>query len=147
MMTSKPDYFWQLYSHVNQYLTLCLIHVQKFVRYLKVYFFLISLRFLLNLPDEYFEASHSRPSGWTNVVLNYIGPNDGQGIRMFIDGAEVSSDTTKSVGGYSAGDGRIVVGRFATDLDRDYASVMVDELIYFNAALTSTEVQLIYNSA
>ena len=66
---------------------------------------------------------------------------------MYINGTEVASDTTKHEGSYSPGDGRIVVGRYYTDKDRDYASVQVDELIYFDAALTSDDVQLIYNSA
>ena len=61
--------------------------------------------------------------------------------------AEEASDTTKEGGSYSDGDGSIVVGRYYTDRDRDYASVQVDELIYFDAALTSAEVQSIYNSA
>ena len=66
---------------------------------------------------------------------------------MYVNGEEVASDTTRSTHPRSAGDGRIVLGRIHTDLDREYASVMVDELIYFNAALTSNEVQSIYNSA
>ena len=59
----------------------------------------------------------------------------------------MASDTTKSGGSRSAGDGRIVVGKRYTDKDQDYASVQVDELIYFNASLISDEVQSIYNSA
>ena len=90
---------------------------------------------------------HSTPTGWIHIVLNYLGPNDGEGIRMFYNGAEVASDATKDMYPRSPGDGRIVVGRFNTDMDKDYASVQVDELIYFNAALTSDEVQSIYNSA
>ena len=80
-------------------------------------------------------------------MLNYIGPNDGEGIRMFIDGAEVRSSTTGSGRSASVGEGRIVVGRYYPDRDEHYASVQVDELIYFNAALTNEDVQSIYNSA
>ena len=47
----------------------------------------------------------------------------------------------------SAGGGRIVVGRWYPDQDQNYTSVQVDELIYFNASLTSDDVQSIYNSA
>ena len=90
---------------------------------------------------------HSKPSGWTHVVLNYIGPNDGEGIRGYVNGVEVASDTTKTNASHSAGDGRIVVGRFKTDTDLSYASVHVDELIYFEASLTNDDVQSIYNSA
>ena len=80
-------------------------------------------------------------------MLNYIRPNDGEGIRIYYNGQVVANDTTKNERPYSAGDGRIVVGRYYPDLDRNYASVQVDELIYFNAALTSDEVQSICNSA
>ena len=80
-------------------------------------------------------------------MLNYIGPSDGEGIIVYINGTEVASVTTKFGLLFSAGDGRIVVGRRFTDLDGGYASVEVDELIYFNAALSDTDVQSIYNSA
>ena len=56
------------------------------------------------------------------------------------------SDTTKSGGPYSAGDGRIVVGRCYTDDNGEYASVQVDELIFFNQPLSTVEIQAIYNS-
>ena len=46
-----------------------------------------------------------------------------------------------------AGDGKIVVGRQYTNRDEQHGSVEVDELIYFNAALTSDNAQSIYNSA
>ena len=81
--------------------------------------------------------------------MNYMGPNHGQGIGMFIDGAEVASDTIKETGSTPAPlqlDGRIVVGRRYTNRDKDYASVQVDELIYFNQALTDEEIRSIYNS-
>ena len=57
------------------------------------------------------------------------------------------SDTDKSEWSYSPGEGRIVVGRLYTDKDQNYTSVQVDELIYFNAALTTDDVRSIYNSA
>ena len=80
-------------------------------------------------------------------MVNYIGPSDGEGVSIYYDGAEVASDTTKSAKSKPAGDGRIVVGRRYTKKDCDYASVEVDELIYFNDSLTSDEVQSFYNSA
>ena len=89
---------------------------------------------------------HSVPTKWTHIVLNYIGPNDGQGIRIYFDGLKVKSDTDKRARSYSAGNGRIVVGRKFTNQDRDYVSVEMDELIFFNAALRSDNVQSIYNS-
>ena len=95
--------------------------------------------FLL-LQDGQFFSIHSKPAGWTHIVLNYIGPNDGQGITIYINGTEVGSDTSKSAGPYSAGDGRIVVGRLFTDSDKWYSSVQVDELSFFNCHLSPAEI-------
>ena len=104
------------------------------------------LRFRVFLPDGYFYRSHPEQTGWTHVVLSYIRPNDGEGIRIYYDGAEVTSDISKNGGPNKAGDGRTVVGRRYIDRDSGYVSVQFDELIYFNAALTDTDVHLIYNS-
>ena len=105
------------------------------------------LRFRVYLPDGYFWTGHNRPTGWTHIVLNYIGPQISEGIRIYVNGTEVKSDTTKTSGSLRAGDGRIVVGRHYTDRDGYYASVQVDELIYFDAALTTDNILSIYNSA
>ena len=64
---------------------------------------------------------------------------NGEGIKLFINGEEKARDTTKGSGTFPTGDGRIVLGRGYTDQDQDYASVMIDELIYFNKALTDEE--------
>ena len=86
-----------------------------------------------------------QPTDWIHVVGNYIGPYDGQGTRMFIDGTEVDSDTDKHGGPYPTGDGRIVVGRFHTNIDGWYHSVYVDELFFFNRSLSTEEIVQIYN--
>ena len=67
---------------------------------------------------------------------------------MYYDGQEVESDTGKdTTRSYIFGDGRTVVGRLYTDQNDSYSSVQVDELMYFNASLTSDDVQSIYDSA
>ena len=104
------------------------------------------LRFRVILSDRWFHTDHSVPTGWTHVVGNYIGPNNGAGIRIFINGAEVASDTTKAEWSHIVGDSRIIVGRRYTDCDQKYISVQVDELIYFNASVTSDDVQSVYSS-
>ena len=90
-----------------------------------------------------YEAFYDEPTGWTHVVLNYIGSNDGQGIRGYVNGEEVASDTDKAVWSYPAGDGRIVVGRLCTDSSWYQASAEVDELVVFNHSLTVEEIQLL----
>ena len=71
-----------------------------------------------------------------------MGPNNSEGISMFYDGTRVASDTTK-LWSFSAGDGRIVVGRINTDKDNRYSSAEIDELIYFNNSLSTEEIALL----
>ena len=99
------------------------------------------------LTDGYFYTSNPTPTGWFHIVLNYIGPNNGEGIRMFINGAEVASKTTKSVSSYtpSSGDGRIIVGRTFTNSYERYTSLQIDELVYFNQDLNTEEIIQLYN--
>ena len=73
-------------------------------------------------------------------MLNYIGPNIGEGIRVYINGTEEDSDTTKSSESRSPGDGRVVLGRYI-DSNVYYASVDVDELLFFNEALSDENIQ------
>ena len=79
-------------------------------------------------------------------MMNYIGSNEGQGIRVYYDGKEAASETTKITVSYSAGDGRVLVGRAYTDRDVLYVSAQLDELIFFNKTLNTTEMRAIYNS-
>ena len=94
-----------------------------------------------------FSAHFSIPTGWTHIVLNYIGPNNGEGIRGYYNGQEVMSDTDKDGGSYPDGDGRIVVGKTYTDLDQLYPSMLINELIFFNKALSPNDIKLLYNAA
>ena len=79
--------------------------------------------------------------------MNYIGPNDGEGVRIYYDGEEVASGTTKSSSSYSAGDGKITVGRYYTNVNTLYASVQVDELVFFNQTLSNDNINLLYSEA
>ena len=83
-----------------------------------------------------------RPVGWTHIVMSYIGPSDGEGIRIFYNGTEVANVTTKAAGSDPPGDGRVVVGRVYTDRDVLYVSVQLDELALFNKALSTTEITM-----
>ena len=89
------------------------------------------------------KLNQPKPSGWTHYVMNYIGPNEGEGSRLHLNGAEVGSDTTKAAASPSAGNGRIVVGRLYTNSDEHYANVQVDELIFFNQTLSPSDIDAI----
>ena len=84
-------------------------------------------------------------SGWTHVVLNYLGPEDGQGIVGYFNGVQGTFDRYKSGQSFSTGDGRVVVGRYETDRDRYYAGVDLDELLFFNQKLSIQEIMDIVN--
>ena len=85
------------------------------------------------------------PSGWTHIVLNYIGPENGEGCQLFLDGVLTGNDVTKTVDTFSTGHGRVVVGRVYTDTDQQYTGAEVDELLFFNQALSEQQVWDIKN--
>ena len=79
--------------------------------------------------------------------MNYLGPNNGQGIRVYYNGTEVARSTTKTAQALSAGDGRIVVGRYRANINDHKGNVQVDELIFFNEALSQDEITMLHNGA
>ena len=99
------------------------------------------------MPDGLFVADLWPRSGWTHITLNFIGPDDGQGIRIYLDGTQASSDVTKSNYNFSSGDGRVSVGRMYSGIDAFYADVDVDELFFFNAQLFNQQILDIIHNA
>ena len=85
------------------------------------------------------------PSDWTHIVLNYIGPQDGERIRVYYNGVQTGNDTTKDPFGFSPGHGRVVIGRFPTDFDGQNGGVNINELLFFNRRLSDQDVQAISN--
>ena len=86
---------------------------------------------------------------WVHAVMNFIGPDEGQGIRIYNDGRIIGNNTTKLDLTNSPSDGKIVIGRADFNV-RDtantltfYASVEVDELLIFNRTLTEPEIILL----
>ena len=77
---------------------------------------------------------------WTHIVLNYIGPLNGQGIRIYQNGLQTGYDDTLVPGSYSPGDGRVAVGRVYTDDNDQHGGVDVDELLFFNQALSDDQI-------
>ena len=100
----------------------------------------------MHLRDGVIQAELLRPSGWTNLIFNYLSTNEGDGIQIFYNGEEVGSNSNKQGGPLSTGNGRLVVGRRFTKSNQDYASVEIDELVFFNRALSNVEVESIYES-
>ena len=55
------------------------------------------------------------PSGWTHIVLNYLGPENGQGNKVYFNGTQVRSAALKAPITNNPGGGRVVVGRHYVD--------------------------------
>ena len=108
---------------------------------------LLRFRFKVYVTDGRFYKSRPKTTAWTQVVLNFHGPNNGEGITVFFNGAAIARDASKFIGRYSTGDGGIVVGRFYTNRDQRYTSVEFDELVSFNNSLTLEEIKYLYTVA
>ena len=97
--------------------------------------------YVVALLDEDFYVIGPEHEGWFHVVFNFIGPGVSQGIRIYNDGEQVGGGSmVEHVVTHTEGDGKIVFGRFFTDVDARYASVAMDELLFFNHSLTAVEI-------
>ena len=88
------------------------------------------------------------PAEWYHLVFNYIedSPAGGNSVVIYHDGVEVGRRAQKVSYTNNAGVGIVVIGRhYVQALEQDFASVMVDELLFFNRKLTPDEVQILYN--
>ena len=110
-------------------------------------------RYSVYLADGHFEFLEPPTSGWVHAVLNFIGPNEGQGIRIYNDGKLIGNDTTKYNGSFAQSNGRIQIGRLDTRFLNDlsstapfFAHVEVDELSIYNRTLTEPEIILLKQS-
>ena len=89
-----------------------------------------------------FLVLYEKPSGWFHVVINYFGPNEGEGITVYHNGQEIGSDTTRFPlpDTNTPGEGRMALGRDPIG-DEDfygfYGSVEVEDLRFFNQNLTA----------
>ena len=73
--------------------------------------------------------------------MNYLGPEDEQGIRVYFNETQVRSDSTKQPATYQPGGVRVVVGRFYVNYDDSYGNIDMDELLFFNEALTDKNIR------
>ena len=92
-------------------------------------------------PNGQFFKDLSKPDGWFHSVMNYIGPNNGQGIQVFQNGESVANATTLHSIPTIPGDGEIAIGKFHIAIQGDYGSVAVDELVFFEQVLSLEEIR------
>ena len=98
---------------------------------------------MIHLLDRWFYTDAAPPADWTHVVLNYLGPEAGEGIRVYYDGVQAGSDDTERLVTCPGGVGRVALGRLYTDKDDHYPGVDVDELMFFNEALSVQRIMVL----
>jgi hypothetical protein len=83
---------------------------------------------------------------WKHVVLTWTGSATATDAKIYVDGSEVSYGTTTNAVGSRANDGAstFYIGNSST-LDRTFDGVLDDVRVY-NYALTSSQVQALYQS-
>ena len=75
--------------------------------------------------------------------MNYFGPNDGQGIRVYQDAELVAIAATLYTQHTSPGDGEIAIGKLHIETPGDYGSVVVDEMVFFEETLGIDEIRVL----
>ena len=93
--------------------------------------------------DGHFSTIVRVATNWVHVVLNFIGPSNGQGFRVFHDGVEVIGNINASQfipQNSTISSSKFFIGKLYYNMDQDYSSVQVDELFLHNQALTEAEI-------
>ena len=109
----------------------------------QVFFF----RYSLTLTDGQFKVTmDGNPSGWTHIVVNYLGPDNGQGIWIYYDGQFQKNSDTKETSESQPGNGLTAVGRRYYNMHEGYASLEIDELVFFNMKLSDDQIVQLYDA-
>ena len=82
------------------------------------------------------------PDGWFHVTWVFHGPS--QGFTVYHADAEYSDKELKPRA-FQNTLGTVVIGRRLTKRDKDYGSVTVDELMFWNRELNKEEAQMLRN--
>ena len=90
-----------------------------------------------------FTVSVGKSNEWVHGVLNFLGPNDGEGIRIYENGKNVGNHKNITQSSSTESNGRIAIGRVFTEINNYYGSVQVDELLFFNHSLTEQEIRML----
>ena len=95
---------------------------------------------------EFGVGNYAVGTSWIYATMNFLGPNNGQGIEVYYDGALMGSATSKFSYWPNAGDGKLAVGRTYIEQDQDYAGFDLDELLLFNTKLTIQQITDLKNN-
>ena len=84
------------------------------------------------------------PVGWFHYTVTYSSDDD---LKVYVNGQDPWAILHSGSNGKGPSDGRLVLGRYFTDVDSNYASVEVDELIFWNTVIPEAEIQYLANQA
>ena len=107
---------------------------------------LICYRYYLLRNSGYLPTNTDYPDKeWFHLIINYHGPSGGMCVYHGNENKRCSSG--EYTGTYSTGNGHVVLGRYFTDRDdaQYYASGSVDELMFFNAKLSDSDIEALVN--
>ena len=89
----------------------------------------------------YFKGDLPKQRGWFHHAFVL---REGEVFAVYVNGVlEVESSKVKTGENFTAGSGAMVIGRRYVDADRNYSSVVVDELLLWNRELTQQEIMKI----
>ena len=107
-------------------------------------FFPISFRFGLNPLNQRIAGDFETPDGWAHIAVNLKkDEHSAVSIEVYLNGVALDTEGESGQPEFTAGDGKIVVGRFHSRLDDKYALAQVDQLLLYNNALTENEIGLL----
>ena len=106
-------------------------------------FAFISFRYDVAMSPQHFQIRVPKSNEWVHGVLNFLGTNNKEGIRIYENGQHVGNDIIKTQASTTEPNGRIVTGRAFTEVNEYYGSVQVDELLFFNRSLAEGEIKML----
>ena len=99
-------------------------------------------RTLINIRRGYYtKFADDRPlREWSHIVVNYEvsahNPNTDTEFRTYVNGELVLNDRKRYDQETTPGDGKLVIGRAYSAVDNYYTSMDVDQVMFFNNALS-----------
>ena len=85
-------------------------------------------------------------SAWIHIVVNILPPNQDKIIYVYNNGILANGEWTNEESDEDVrplNNGQMVVGRFFTNHNGNYGTFKIDELIFFNHALTPAEIAVL----
>ena len=91
-----------------------------------------------------FHVEKANLFGWFHLGVVYLGPNNGQGLIVYVNGTAAGRGTTRVADVNQQGNRQLVIGKKFINSDDDYSSVAADELTLWSRELTVQEIEDLY---